>query len=955
MTHARPGEGRDEPAGGSGDGRDGGGGRQRPGPAEAADDGPAAERSLGRVLGPVPGWAIASVSGALLGEQVAAPAGAGVLLAVVAVAVAVGVCLVGRGYGDGTYLPVGAGLVTLVAVATVSAGGAVLRVDAAHHGALPALAAHGGGATVLATVASEPRPIASGWHVLVRVDEVDGVPTRERAALTLDAEPPALGERWAGEVTARPLPEGGYGTWLARQHAVAVLDPQRWVTVADPGTLSAASEHVRARVRAAATHHLDDRVGGLLVGFVTGDTRLLPEEDREAMRTTSLTHLTAVSGSNVAIVIAGVLGLATVLRLDARWRRLAVALVVPWFAFVTRFEPSVMRAGTMAGLLLLASSRGQVREARHALAVAVLVLVLLDPRLAGSLGLLLSATATGGVLLIAPVVRRRLPRRLPRRLAELVSITLGAQIAVVPLVLVTFGELGLGSVPANLVAVPAAAMAAALSFVGTVLAVANLELGAVFFALASPGSRIVLAAAHGFGGVGGVVELARPATVVALVAGCAWLLTRRRGRAARVLAAVAVIAVLIASLPMVLGGRAPDGFRVTAIDVGQGDAFLVESPETRVLVDAGEDDTAARWLRQHGRRHIDLLVVTHPHLDHVGGVPEVLRRLSVNVVWSAPVPTELPEAAEVFAVAAENDVPVRAPMVGDNVTVGDLEVEVLHPPPGRPYRHERSELNDSSYVLRLHHGDRRVLTTGDVEEAAQRDLMAAAPERLQAELMTVPHHGSSTSDPDFLRAIGAQVGLIGVGADNTYGHPAPEILATLEAAGVEVRRTDLEGTVTVDVPAPRGEERTEPVPSSHATSGRHPARGRRLASGRQPARGRRLASGRHPARVGTPTRGRYPVRGSVFRAAGGTRTGPGRAVASLAQWLPCCCSPATTTCCCCARSSAGSPVSPRRIRTCGSTATTRASSSTCRSCGPPRCSGVGPVWWCEAWRRWPAS
>ena len=831
-------------------------------PGQGWPDEELTNRALGGSLGVVPLWACAAVLGAIAGERLGtavestAPA-LSLLTAGVAGAAAVAVRVHRR--RDQAVLPVVVGLVTVLLVALVSAGGAAARVAATDHGLLPALADHGGEARIVATVAGEPRPVDTGWHVLLRVTSVDGVDTRERAAMIVDTDPPALAEPWTARVTARPLPEGGYGTWLARQHAVALLDARSFEPLGAAGTAARASEHVRERVRAAATRHLDDRVGGLLVGFVTGDTRLLPEADRAAMRTTSLTHLTAVSGSNVAIVVGGVVGLLSLLRAGAGTRRLAVALVVPWFAYVTRFEPSVLRAGTMAALLLVAGASGRVRDARHALVVAVLVLVLVDPMLAGSLGLLLSATATAGVLVLAPIVRRRLPDRLPRRVADLAAITLGAQVAVVPVVLASFGELSLASVPANLVAVPAAMVAATISFVGTVLALVHVELGAVAFALASPGSRLVLVAAHGFADVGGVAEVARPATVAALVAGCGWLLSRPRGRTARWWALATVVALVAGAVPAALGALPRSGFTVTAIDVGQGDAFLVESPDARVLVDAGEDSTAARWLRRNGRRRLDLVVVSHSHLDHVGGVPEVLRSVRVGEVWAAPLPTELDEAAEVFELAAAQQVPVRAPVAGDHTRIGDLVVEVLHPPPGRPYRHESSELNDSSYVLRVHHGDRRVLLTGDVEAAGQQDLLAGERDRLPAELLTVPHHGSATSEPAFLRAVGAQVGLIGVGIDNRHGHPSPKILDVLAQVGTEVYRTDEDGTVTVAVPprpaAPTagcGPARARPtctVGSRHAIRAAADRRRRPAAAPRgRAAAGRPRVAGRRPDR-----------------------------------------------------------------------------------------------------------
>lgn len=764
---------------------------------EAGDDAPA-----GEVVGVVATWAVCAVLGGAAVEWGLPTASGAIGLLLLGVggmsAVALGV-LAARRTGD-PQLGAGWGIAVAVVVVLVMGAGVLLRMDASDRGMLVGLVDRGGSATMSAVVVAEPRQTALGWDVLLQVDRVAGEATRERAVTTRD-EPPALGQAVRLEATARPLPDGGYGRWLARRHAVAVLDTLAWTRTDPPSGVAALSESLRERVRRSATRYLDHPEGGLLVGFVTGDTRLLPREDREALQRTGLTHLTAVSGSNVAIVATGVLAVCSLARAPAWVRRWALGLMLPWFALVTRFEPSVMRASVMAAVMLLAASTGRLREPRHALAVGGLLLVAVDPRLSASLGLLLSAMATVGVLVLAPIVQRRVPARVPPRAAELLAITIGAQIAVMPALLAAFGELSLVSIPANLVAVPAAAIAAGIAFVGTAVAVLSVDLAGLVFAAAAPGSAVVLATAHALDDVGGQVALERPVGVVALVAATAWLLVRGPGARA-VCAGVTVVAVVAACLPIAGGMVLPRGFSVTAIDVGQGDAFLVETPAVRVLVDAGPDESASRWLRRNGVRGIDLLVVTHPHLDHVGGAADVVRRLDVSAVWATPLPTQLGAVDDLYRVASDRGTEVFAPVAGAVVRFGDVVIEVLHPPPGRPYRHEDSELNESSTVLRLHHDGRRVLFAGDIEAAGQRELLSVMPGRLAAELFAVPHHGSSTTGEAFLAAVGARVGLLSVGADNTHGHPHPSVVSRLEDLDVEVVRTDVSGSVRVPVPHP---------------------------------------------------------------------------------------------------------------------------------------------------------
>lgn len=687
-------------------------------------------------------------------------------------------------------------VLTTVAVAAVATGVGAVRVALVDAGPLADLAANGGARQVEAVVAEEPRTSRSGWWTVVRVERVGDVRTRERALLRGDdQERPAVGSRWVGTATAAPLDEDGFGSYLRQRYAAVRITPASWEQRAPPTGAFALSETVRRRVRGAAERALPVAHAGLASGLVTGDTSLLPHAVEEAMRDTGLTHLVAVSGSNVALVVAGLLVVAAAVRAGPRVRRVVLAAGLVWFAVLTRWEPSVLRASAMAGVVLLAGVRGVVGDPRHALAVAVLTLVLLDPGIAGSLGMLLSAGATAGVLVVAPRVRRRLGW-LPGRVGDLLAVTIGAQLAVAPLLLWTVGEVPLASIPANMLAVPAAAAASAVAIVGAAVAAVHPGAAVPVFAATRPAVAVVLWAAEHLRTWSTVVSIQRPATLLAAVVGVTWLLASRRRR---VLDAVALVTLALAA-PVGLPGRGVDGLIVTAIDVGQGDAILVEAPGATVLVDGGGDGRAATWLRRAGIRRFDAVVVSHPHADHVAGLPDILRRSAVGALWTPDVPADLPENAELRALAAARGVPHVHPVAGQRATVGGLAVEVLGPPPGRRYRASDSELNDTSIVLRVAHGGRTALLTGDVEEPAQRDLLTLG-DRLRAGLLKVPHHGAGTTDPAFLRATGARIALVSVGTGNRYGHPAPRTIETLQAMEARVRRTDREGTIRAVVPA----------------------------------------------------------------------------------------------------------------------------------------------------------
>lgn len=277
--------------------------------------------------------------------------------------------------------------------------------------------------------------------------------------------------------------------------------------------------------------------------------------------------------------------------------------------------------------------------------------------------------------------------------------------------------------------------------------------------------------------------------------------------------ALLLLVVLLAPL---LAGCVPGGarsvgvptadapFTLTALDVGQGDAFLLRAADTRVLVDSGEPDAhVVGLLRAEAVEHLDLLVITHAHLDHVGGAPDVLAALPVDVVWMHPVPAEVdvvPEYAATLDAAVRRGIPVRAPPAGARVAVGPILLEVLGPPRGRPYATTGSELNNMSIVLRASvSGSGAVLLAGEVEREAQADLLARAPEVLAVDVLAVPHHGSRTSDPAFLVATGARTAVLSVGAANRHGHPHAETLDVLDRMDLRLHRTDRDGTIRIAV------------------------------------------------------------------------------------------------------------------------------------------------------------
>jgi competence protein ComEC len=232
-------------------------------------------------------------------------------------------------------------------------------------------------------------------------------------------------------------------------------------------------------------------------------------------------------------------------------------------------------------------------------------------------------------------------------------------------------------------------------------------------------------------------------------------------------------------------------------DVGQGDAAMVRSPAgATILIDGGPDPyLAARKLAGLGVRRVDLMVATHPHADHIVGLPAVLRRFAVALVIDPGCGGDSPFYLDFLDAVREAGVPFRHPREGAMLAVGDLRLEVLGP--GGCFRGTESDPNNDSLVIRMTSGGDSILFTGDAERPEQEELLQRESALLRAEVLKVPHHGGATSLDEFLASIGASVAVVSVGQPNRYGHPVPEVLEQLAVDGMRVMRTDRAGDVTI--------------------------------------------------------------------------------------------------------------------------------------------------------------
>jgi competence protein ComEC len=556
--------------------------------------------------------------------------------------------------------------------------------------------------------------------------------------------------------------------------------------------------------------------GALLPGLAIGDTSAVSDNLDAAMKTSSLSHLTAVSGANCAIIVGLVLLAAAAAKLGRAWRVVLALLVLVGFVVLVTPEPSVLRAAVMAALVLVAFARGRPSGGLPMLGTAVLLLLVLDPWMARSYGFALSVLATGGLLVLAGPLARLLARWLPLWLATVIAVPLAAQLACQPVLLLLDPSLPVYGIVANLLAAPAAPIATVVGLaasthaavappVALLLAQAAWLPAAWIGAVARFFSELPLGRVPWIGGLLGAALLAILTVLLLLVA--LGSLPRRWRRRVLIVCAVTLLGLFAATGGAHIVGllARPVDWQIAACDIGQGDAMVVRSGGQIALIDTGPDPAPlAECLNTLGIDRVNLLVLTHFDLDHVGGVEAVLGR--VDRVLAGP-PGESADDDLLHSLAAAG-ADVGGATRGDRGLFGELVYTVLWPP-ARLGDFEPG--NDASVALQFSPAGRCVggclssAFLGDLGEAAQGRLLATNRTLAPVDVVKVSHHGSADQSAPLYDRLGATLGLIGVGADNDYGHPAPSLLAMLDSDDTAVARTDQDGLVLV-APGEHAEE-----------------------------------------------------------------------------------------------------------------------------------------------------
>ncbi len=549
----------------------------------------------------------------------------------------------------------------------------------------------------------------------------------------------------------------------------------------------------------------------LLVGMLLGEKSFIPPHLKEVFAEAGIMHILAVSGLHVGIIAMALLVFLSILRLPKKLKLLTLILILLIYASITGFRPSVLRATIMFILLIGGKLINRNRNLNISLFFAAFLILLLNPLILYDAGFLLSFIVTFFIINLSPILQE-LFSKIVVWIKKPLAVSTAAWIGIFPLSAYFFSKVSIISIVSNIFIIPLTGIAVILGFVTFFIGLASISLAGIVANINYLVLNLITLIAKSFSSLPfAFIYVAQPSIMVIIL----YYLTvffiiemfYKKILSQKIKKKAALIIIPVILLIIIIQVFYPaDNLKVNFINVGEGDCILIEAPnKINILIDGGgtpqgDFDVGSKivipYLRRKGINKINLLVLTHPHLDHLEGLLPVIKEFKVDMVLDSGLICDSSEYKEFISLIQKKGIPYHQAKAGDNfIFNNNLEIFLLNPLYDSAF-YDQSDFNNASIVVKLFYKNADFLFTGDIEEATEKKLLIWQ-NILQSDILKVGHHGSATStNLEFLDKVDPSIAVITVGK-NHFGHPSQKIIERLEDKNIQIYRTDEDGTIII--------------------------------------------------------------------------------------------------------------------------------------------------------------
>jgi len=610
--------------------------------------------------------------------------------------------------------------------------------------------------------------------------------------------------------------EFNYELYLAREKIFTYLniwqekDIQK-IGEDDSNFLVSFSLSARDKIKEITKQTLPPPYNYLLIGMLLGEKSFIPTDLKEVFAEAGIMHILAVSGLHVGIIAMALIAFLGILRLPKKPKLLILISILIMYASITGFRPSVLRATIMFILLIGGKLLNRSRNLNISLFFAAFLILLSNPLILYDAGFLLSFIVTFSIINLSPILQG-LFSKIVIWIKSPLAVSTAAWIGIFPLSAYFFSKVSIISIVSNIFIIPLTGIAVILGFVTFFIGLASISFAGIIANINYLVLNLITLIAKSFSLIPfAFVYVAQPSIMVIILYYLSVFfmveIFYKKTLSQKIKKKAALIVLSVTLLIIIVQVFYPaDNLKVNFINVGEGDCILIEAPnKINILIDGGgtpqsDFDVGSKivipYLRRKGINEIDLLILTHPHLDHLEGLLPVLRELKVDMVLDSGLICDLPAYKEFISIIQKKGIPYHKAKAGDNfIFSNNLEIFLLNPLYDSDFYCE-SDFNNASIVVKLFYKNTDFLFTGDIEEAAEKKLLVWQ-NILQSDILKVGHHGSSTStNLEFLDKVDPSIAVITVGK-NHFGHPSQKIIERLEDKKIQIYRTDEDGTIII--------------------------------------------------------------------------------------------------------------------------------------------------------------